>query len=204
MNALAFMIVFCRCITLPIGYPGVKVHKRANPIVAPDKHFQHQLSQSGAGLAKPAGEQADEGLRTFHQRLYSLGPVGGPGIGSEVGEVSFQLGIYLPARRLKQWLIEIAIAHLPGHVADGREQLMGYEDDAPEKSAKPFVGAWRKIFDAPQAAFKDEQNRRDLLLQPLMRFVDPKQAVFQFRRTIQCRYAVVGEGTLQSFDKSRG
>ena len=37
------------------------------------------------------------------------------------------------------------------------------------------------VWTLPQTPLEDAQNGRDLLLHALMRFVDPEQALFQFR-----------------------
>src|ERR1039458_3585382 len=59
----------------------------------------------------------------------------------------------------------------------------------------------RQHLDALQAPLEEVQNWRDLPLHTLMRSVDPKQRLFQFRRAIQRVDTVVRQGAPQRADK---
>src|SRR6516165_10496967 len=121
-----------------------------------------------------------------------------------MGQVIFHFRVDLLPCLLKQWLIEVAIAHLPGQIADARKEPAGHRDQPVEEPLKGFGGGRRQDFDRLQTPLEHAQDRRYLPLQALMRFVDPEQTFFQLGRTLQCPQAVMGQRTPEGVDKGRG
>ncbi len=111
--------------------------------------------------------------------------------------------VHLSASLLKQRLVEVAIAYFPGQVGDGGEEPVGQSGHPVEKRPKRFFRRRRELDDSPQTSFENGQNGRDLLLQALVRFVNPEQTLFQGRRALQRLHAVVSERTLERADESR-
>src|ERR1035438_133549 len=55
-----------------------------------------------------------------------------------------------------------------------------------------------------QSSFEDGDNRRDLLLHALVRFVETEQALLERRRAVQGCHTVVSKRLLQRMDERRG
>src|SRR5271167_1828263 len=203
VDALPFMIVLSRCAALPVVHNhGAKVSELSNPVVPPGQRLQHQFAHGLVGGCEPAGDQAEQRLRKFDQRADSFVAIRGVGIGSQVGEVFLRLLVDLLTSPLKQRLVKVAIAHFPCQVGDRGKKPIGQGGHPVEELPKGFLKMRRQRLDAPQTSLEDGHNGRDLLLHALMRFVDPEQALFEFRGAVQCLDTIVSQGALECADKS--
>src|ERR1017187_6421003 len=71
---------------------------------------------------------------------------------SEIIQVLLRLRVDLRPRPIKQWLIETAVAQLPGQVADRGKKSAGHSDHPVEKRPEGFLGVGRQFRRAPDAA----------------------------------------------------
>ena len=126
------------------------------------------------------------------------------GVGGEIGQVLFRLRIDQFPGSFKQRLIEAAIAQFPCKVTDGRKDSASQGNEAVKQSPEGFLRPQPQGFDVCQAPFEDAQDEGNLLFGALVGFVNPEQALFQFRRALQTLNTVMSQGATESSHERRG
>ena len=104
---------------------------------------------------------------------------------------------------LKQRLVEIAIPHFAGEIADRRISFMGHGDDAIEKGTKGIAGRRSGSLGTAQTTLENIENRGDLPGHPMVRFANPQQRFFQSGRSSEFVDTVVRQRAAEGRDKGR-
>src|SRR5947209_5060535 len=171
---------------------AANVREGSDSVMPPGENLQHGLAQIRFRGRKARRKKPDEWLGAFNQRVDFLSEIRGGRMVGNIREIFLDVLVNLLYHVFKQWFIEVAITHLSRKVTDGGKHPFSHGDHLVKEHAEGIPRLDGQLLNILQSPFKNSEYRRDLLLEALVRLVNPEQTFGKFRRRIQTPNVVMG------------
>src|SRR5271169_6110372 len=140
-------------------------------------------------------------MRTFHQSAHSLAQIQSVRVLAKIIEMLLHGRVRLSLRMLEEGLFEATVTQFTSQAVQAGEELTTDRDHPIEQRMKGFVGTCELAARLRQSALQQPENGSNLLLGFLVRFIDPEQDLFQFRRAVEIGDAIMCHCALQPLDE---